>query len=335
MVMTKTQGNEPLQEYNLLHSNDVDISRKIVTDMYCEHELVPLVGDEVNAKLNAVEGDQFNFGFLTYGVDAKIVLPALPSCYHVNITLAGNSIVDDKQGSSFHTDGMNSGAILLPEHTYDVIWKKNTRQYAFKFHQKKLERHLETLIYEKIDSSIAFDTVFDLTSTTGQGLVRACLLLQTEWEQNSTIAFSPVARRHLESFIMSSFLIAAKNQYSEKLLVDYKTKELNEELVRCVKDYLHENIDQLPCLTDLTSFAKVSARTLQLAFKRYANCSPMEYVQKLRLQRAHEQIVNARHTGDKITSIAMEWGFYNPGRFSQLYKKEYGCTPREMMIKNN
>lgn len=332
-MMVLTQSYEPLREYNLLQSKDVDFSQKIVTNMYCEHALVPLEGDEVNAKLNAIEGDQFNFGFLTYGVNAKIVLPSLPPCYHVNITLSGESHIDNKKGSKLQTFGMKSGAVLLPEKKYDIIWKKNTKQYAFKFHQKNLENHLSTLIYEPVASPIMFDTVFNLESVTGQGLIRACTLLQTEWEQNSAIAISPVARRHLESFIMSSFLLAAKNQYSEKLLVEYNTKDLNEALVHRVKDYLEENIYLLPSLSDLTSFAKVSARTLQLAFKRHLNSSPMEYVQKIRIQRAHEQIINARFTGEKITDIAMQWGFYNPGRFSQLYKKHYGCTPRETLLR--
>lgn len=332
-TMHLTQYNEPLKEYNLLKSNDVDISQEIVTSMYCEHSLIPLKGDEVNAKLNAIEGDKFNFGFLTYGVNAKIVLPSLRPCYHVNITLSGESYVENKKHSKLQTQGMKSGAVLLPEENYEIIWKKNTSQYAFKFDQKKLENHLASLICESVDSHIHFDTIFNLKSDAGSGLIRACKLLQTEWEQNNPIAISPIARRHLESFVMTSFLLAAKNPYSEKLLVDYKTKDLNEALVRRVTNYIEENIYELPDLAELTSYAKVSARTLQLAFKRHLNMSPMQYVKKIRLQRAHEHIKNARYTGEKITDIAMKWGFYNPGRFAQLYKEHYGCTPRETLLK--
>lgn len=331
--MILTQNYEPLKDYNLLHSHDVDTAQKIVTKMYCEHALVPLKGDTVAAKLNGIEGEHFNFGFLTYGVDAKIVLPPLSSCYHVNITLSGKSTVYNKNNTRFDSFAQANGAVLIPEHSYKVIWEKNTKQYAFRFHRQKLESHLATLICEPVTSPIRFETIFDLTSPTGMSLIRACLLLQTEWEQNSIIKISPAARRHLESFILTAFLAAAKNPHSEKLLIDYNSKDLTESLVRRVQKYIEENIHQLPSLADLTHYAKVSARTLQLAFKRHLNCTPMEYVRRIRLQRAHEQIINAAHTGEKITDIAMQWGFYNPGRFAQLYKRHYGCTPKETLLK--
>lgn len=327
--------DEPLKNYNLLQSNDVDESQEIVSSMYCKHSLIPLNGDTVDAKLNAIKGDYFNFGFLTYGVNANIDLPPLESCYHVNITLSGESIVDNKKGLKLKTWGMKSGAVLLPGEQYHVIWKDNTRQYAFKFPKKKLEKHLSSLIYEDVNSRINFETVFDLNSAAGRGLIRACSLLQKEWEEKNVICLSPIARRQLESYVMTSFLIAAKNPYSEKLLFDYKAKDLNEQLVRRVINYVEEHAHELPSLTDLTSYAGVSARTLQLAFKRYLNMSPMQYVQKVRLKRAHEHIIQARHTGEKITNIAMTWGFYNPGRFSQLYKQHYGCTPKETLFKKN
>lgn len=324
---------EPLKEYNLLESEEVDVSQKIVSDMYCEHYLIPLKGEKVDAKLNAIEGDHFNFGFLTYGVDAKIDLPSLPPCYHVNVTLSGQSDVNHKNGATYKTEGLQSGAILLPDNRYDVVWKEKTAQYAFRFHQENLESHLSSLILEPVRSTIHFDTIFNLQSSAGGGLLRACQLLQTEWEQDSTFVHSPFARRHLEAYIMTSFLLAAENPYSEKLLVDYQTKDMNEALVRRVVTYIEERIHELPELSDLTSYAMVSARTLQLAFKRYLEMTPMQYVQKVRLERAHAHILAARYTGEKITEIAMQWGFYNPGRFSQLYKKLYGCTPSETLLK--
>lgn len=326
---------EPLKKYNLLQSNDVHEAQQIVTSMYCEHALVPLKGDQVKAKLNAIEGENFNFGFLTYGVKANINLPPLESCYHVNIPLSGESLIDNRKGTKLKATSMKEGAILLPEEKYNVIWKDDTRQYAFKFPQDKLENHLSSLIFEPVDSRINFDTIFVLDSVAGRGFIRACTMLQTEWEQNNTFSLSPVVRRHLESYIMTSFLIAAKNPYSEKLLVDYKTKDLNEALVRRVVNYIEEHVHELPELADLTTYAGVSARTLQLAFKRYQNMTPMQYVQKVRLKRAHDHIIRARYTGEKITNIGMQWGFYNPGRFSQLYKSHYGCTPKETLLNKN
>ncbi|WP_313427599.1 hypothetical protein [Siminovitchia terrae] len=82
--MPLLRGNEPLSNFNLLQSNDVDFSQSLVSEVYCEHSLVPVQGTAVKAKLNAVEGTMLTFGYLTYGVDAEILLPPLLPCeyYH-------------------------------------------------------------------------------------------------------------------------------------------------------------------------------------------------------------------------------------------------------------
>lgn len=326
--MTHTFEREPLEQYRLLQSDDVDFSRKIVTELYCPHTLLPLEGDRVNARLNAVEGKNFNFGFLTYGVNTKIDLPPLPDCYHVNLTLSGKSQII-KKGDTVLTEGLKGGAILLPEHTYNVLWNKNTKQFAFRFRKQQLESHLASLIRQPVKNTIEFETLFSLNNNLGKSLLSACHLLQKEWEINETIHLSPIAKKSLESYVMTSFLTATLHPFSEHLYYNYETKDVNEQLVDKVVEYIEDYIYNLPTLEDLTNYANVSARTLQLAFKRYKNMTPMNYVQLTKLKKAHEDLRRAKETNEKIIDIAIKWGFYNPGRFSAIYKKEFGQLPSE------
>lgn len=331
--MQLLHGNEPLSNFNLLHSNDVDFSQSLVSEVYCEHSLVPVKGTKVDAKLNAVEGTKLTFGYLTYGVDAKILLPPLPPCYHVNITLAGNSCIS-RNGKTGFTEGMKSGAILLPDEKASVLWSKDAKQYALKFPREKLENHLSALINERVHGPIDFDLTFDLQNNAGRSLLRACILLQAEWEEQSTLILSPVARRHLESLVMTNFLLAAKSPYTEKIYgIHQQNENPGKMLVEKVKDYIEENVHELPELAELTTYAGVSARSLQIGFKQHVGLSPMEYVRNIRMQRAHEQLENAVYTGENVTDIAMRWGFYNVGRFSQLYRAMYGQSPRETIMR--
>lgn len=331
--MQLLHGNEPLSNFNLLHSNDVDFSQSLVSEVYCEHSLVPVRDTKVDAKLNAVEGTKLTFGYLTYGVDAKILLPPLPPCYHVNITLAGNSCIS-RNGKTAFTEGMKSGAVLLPDQKASVLWSKDAKQYALKFPREKLENHLSALINERVHGPIDFDLTFDLQNTAGRSLLRACILLQAEWEEQSTLILSPVARRHLESLVMTNFLLAAKSSYTEKIYgIHQQNESPSKMLVEKVKDYIEENVHELPELTELTTYAGVSARSLQIGFKQHVGLSPMEYVRNIRMQRAREQLENAVYTGENVTDIAMRWGFYNVGRFSQLYKTMYGQSPRETIMR--
>ena len=48
----------------------------------------------------------------------------------------------------------------------------------------------------------------------------------------------------------------------------------------------------------------------------------------MRLARAHEALTAADPTaGDTVTTIAQDWGFMHAGRFSQLYRENYGTSP--------
>ncbi len=326
-------GDEPLRNFNLLQSDDVDFSQNLVSEVYCEHSLVPVKGMKVDAKLNAVEGTKLTFGYLTYGVDAKILLPPLPPCYHVNITLAGHSCVS-RNGKTAFTEGMKSGAVLLPDQKASVLWAKDAKQYALKFPREKLESHLSSLINERVDGPIDFDLTFNLQNSAGRSLLRACILLQAEWEEQSTLILSPIARRHIESLVMTNFLLAAGSPHTEKIFgIHQQSEKTSKLLVQQVKEYIEENVHELPGLAELTSYAGVSARSLQNGFKEHLGVSPMEYVRNVRMERAHEQLKNAVSTGENVTDIAMEWGFYNVGRFSQMYKGIYGQSPRETIIR--
>lgn len=327
--MPLLRGNEPLSNFNLLQSNDVDFSQSLVSEVYCEHSLVPVQGTAVKAKLNAVEGTMLTFGYLTYGVDAEILLPPLPPCYHVNITIAGKSCIS-RNGKSAITEGMKSGAVLLPDQKASILWSKDAKQYALKFPRDKLENHLSALINESVDDPINFDLTFNLQNTAGRSLLRACILLQAEWEEQSTLILTPTARRNIESLVMTNFLLASSNSYTEKIYdIHRKNESPGKMLVQKVKDYIEENAHELPELADLATYAGISARSLQIGFKQHLGVSPMTYVRNIRMQRAHEQLENAFYTGETVTEIAMRWGFYNVGRFSQLYKSIYGRSPKE------
>jgi transcriptional regulator GlxA family with amidase domain len=80
----------------------------------------------------------------------------------------------------------------------------------------------------------------------------------------------------------------------------------------------------------LAGVAGVSVPTLFSAFRKYKGISPMRYITNIRFERAHSALKGAGRNSH-VTDIAMEWGFYQLGRFSQEYKKRYGETPSETL----
>ncbi|MCK2218346.1 helix-turn-helix transcriptional regulator [Actinomadura sp. ATCC 31491] len=79
---------------------------------------------------------------------------------------------------------------------------------------------------------------------------------------------------------------------------------------------------------DIARAAHVTVRAVQLAFRRHARTTPMAYLRRVRLERAHEQLrAAAPGDGTTVTAVAARWGFFHPGRFAALYQQTYGQPP--------
>ncbi|WP_068399863.1 AraC family transcriptional regulator [Kribbia dieselivorans] len=78
---------------------------------------------------------------------------------------------------------------------------------------------------------------------------------------------------------------------------------------------------------DLAEIAGVSVRRLQQSFREHVGLPPLAYLQDLRLERVHDDLVHGR--GSSVTEISMAWGFSHLGRFAGAYRQRYGCTPSQ------
>jgi AraC-like DNA-binding protein len=85
-------------------------------------------------------------------------------------------------------------------------------------------------------------------------------------------------------------------------------------------------------IADIARAAHVTSRSVQHAFRRHLDTTPMAYLRKVRLDHTHQALL-AADPGDGTTvgGVALDWGFANPSRFSRYYREAYGCTPSETL----
>ena len=81
-------------------------------------------------------------------------------------------------------------------------------------------------------------------------------------------------------------------------------------------------------LTDVAAATGVSARALQLAFRRFRDTTPMARLRALRLELAREDLAR---DGATVTSVAVACGFGSLGRFAADYKARFGEPPSETL----
>lgn len=97
--------------------------------------------------------------------------------------------------------------------------------------------------------------------------------------------------------------------------------------VRRAVGFIEEHAGDDIGLADIAAAAGIGARGLQLAFRRHADVTPLEYLRRVRLQRAHRDLEAADPTESTVGAIATRWGFPHHGNFSALYLRVYGRSP--------
>ena len=79
---------------------------------------------------------------------------------------------------------------------------------------------------------------------------------------------------------------------------------------------------------DIARAAYVTTRAMQLAFRRHLDTTPMAYLRRVRLDRAHDDLKRATpDDGVTVTAVASRWGFASPSRFTAYYYQAYGILP--------
>ena len=70
----------------------------------------------------------------------------------------------------------------------------------------------------------------------------------------------------------------------------------------------------------------LSARHLERIFARFLNCSPKKYYMDIRLQKAHNLLLQSEIP---IREIGLACGFDDPSHFARVYRSKYGHAPKQ------
>ncbi|SCG34052.1 AraC family transcriptional regulator [Micromonospora humi] len=99
-------------------------------------------------------------------------------------------------------------------------------------------------------------------------------------------------------------------------------------VVRRAQQYLDDHAAEPVTVAQVAAACGVGARALQAAFHRHVGHSPLTHLRRVRLARAHRDLVAAEPGGDEtVAGIARRWGWTSPGRFAAAYREAYGRPP--------
>lgn len=169
----------------------------------------------------------------------------------------------------------------------------------------------------------------------------------------STVPISAIANNHLvkaidyvrhgvmcDPFASQNSLIVSsiENYLAATVLAAFPTTALLEPtsgdrhdstpvLLRRAIAFIEDNAYRDISVADIAQDVYVTPRALQYMFRKHSDCTPMEYLRRVRLHHAHLELIAGDRMSTTVGQIAARWGFGHLGRFAVYYREHYGQSP--------
>jgi AraC family ethanolamine operon transcriptional activator len=137
------------------------------------------------------------------------------------------------------------------------------------------------------------------------------------------------AAAHIE--LLEWYLAAIQSLEPTKPSRVDQTSQRYSRIVKKAQAYVMEQRGAGYSVTDICEATNTSERTLQYAFRKNLDMTPIEYLIRLRLHRAHRDLREANSELTSVSRIAVNWGFWHFGEFSNAYKSCFDEMPSETL----
>jgi len=176
--------------------------------------------------------------------------------------------------------------------------------------------------------SVAFEPVFDAMRGAGATIRRLLGFLFADLAHPDSLLNNAVVTRSLEENLVLSLLLGLLHNYTGQLLAQNTAAAPGN--VRRAEDFMRAHADAPLTIAEIAAAAECSVRALQLAFRRFRETTPMAALRRIRLSEAREQMLRAGRS-KPLARIAATYGFSNPSRFAQLFRRTYGAYPSQVL----
>ncbi|MGQ4599754.1 helix-turn-helix domain-containing protein [Nocardia sp. R6R-6] len=178
---------------------------------------------------------------------------------------------------------------------------------------------------------LRFHSASPVSNTMGQYWQRLVSVVHRALMDPESSMRNPLVAEQTAAGIAAAALITFPNT---AMTVDYLRDPgpITPSALRGAIEYINANADQPLTLTDIAEASGVTARALQHDFRRHYDTTPLGYLRRVRVERAHEDLSTSEPgDGQTVAAIAERWGFARPARFAVAYLVRYGRPPTEAL----
>ena len=312
----------------LFDTADRDCAQALVGRMFRPHRLEPAREARLAASMQYLGTGLLGVSELRYGDTVDILPGPLESFYLLQLPIAGAAQIETA-GQAFVSDTA-CASLVSPAPELRMRWLAGNAQLCVRLEAAALRRFIEAWSGEPCTRLPVFapqlpierqpllvDALLSLIEAAGEGS-------GGDGEAHA----GTLAAVHLQQRLLAALLGGALHDAQEALRGS--CPPVTPRCVRLVEEYIVAHPEQAITPESLAALAGVSARSLYLGFQRYRGISPMRLLHEVRLQRAHQDLLEAA-TDTRVTDVALRWGLGHLGRFSLDYRQAFGESPSDTL----
>lgn len=310
-----------LTRHQLIATTDVDQAREEVARRFCSHRLGLTRRD---GKLDMVHnaapiGESVTLNYLRYGDEVRITPGTFDDFFLVQVPLAGTARV--RIGDQVVASDRDKASLGSPTEPVDMIWSDGCEQFLVYIRRGAVEELASAHADEP--QPVVFQPQLDLKAPALRSWLRLARLALDDLEAGGELFRSPLASSHFEQTLIHGLLAGQPSSVAEPTAAP----RVGSRAVRKAVDLIEDDPQKAWRVAELAQRADVSPRTLQEAFRRDLDVTPLEHLRRVRMERARQDLLAADPRTGSVTSIASRWGFFHLGRFSQAYRAAYSELP--------
>ncbi|WP_110634420.1 MULTISPECIES: helix-turn-helix domain-containing protein [unclassified Pseudomonas] len=268
-----------------------------------------------SAKLNHTRFGNLDFCRISYGASARVQSPSLDGIYHLQLLLRGKCL----QQQDGEQRCLEPGSLLMinPQDRVDLTYSSDCEKFIVRIPAMVLESACRDVgvMGQGTQSPKFVRAHYRLAEIEGVADLLALMCKEAE-----TANRQMMVEIHYQK-ILALKLLPLLDASSERGAPPRSA--LFTRLDQFIGEHLSQDLDA----DWLAREAQVSLRSLYLLFEHEVKLPPHQYIRRRRLQQIHARLRDSNHPPRSVTEVAMDYGFYHLGRFSEMYKREFGELP--------
>lgn len=282
---------------------------------------------QINFLHEGIRIGETTFGKIQYSTLVNINIDNLQHCYIFNVPIEGVQEIKIKSSTIYSSNKV--AVIFSPDQPFSMVLEPNCQKQMIRISKKNIENHLMRMLGYKITRPLIFDIQAPMQGQIKQWFNLAMSLQEFLLEYDSVVDLQGIWN-NFEINLISLLLNSQPHNYSLELerRLQGKPSYLN-----YIESLFKENLSQPLKLSELEKILGISRERLYRDFHTYFGQSPVAYLRNLRFEETYKRLKEIK-PWENVSSIAMDCGFQQLGRFSQEYKTRFGEFPSETLKKN-